>query len=522
MYKILETVLIVLLFCSSIIIFTYAFRSLFFIFTTRIFQEYSIIKNKPKEAEENNSIYSKENVIDTLYSDFFPFISILIASYNENIIIERLLSSLFKLSYNYDKFETIIIDDSDNETVDILKKWQKTLPNLKVFHRQNRAGWKGGALNLGLNNLNKISKIVLVVDADNVLEEDTLEKIAKYAREIKEKEYSTYVVQGYPKSLNMYHKKVSFSITQSNKNGSKIDNIVYNKDNWVSRGISFRLHQRNTIEFAAKEKLMLPLQITGSLFAISTSILKSIRFSEDICEDWDLTLDIYLSKVIFNPLISLENNSSNFNKMRKINYYKINSNSSTSNINNNNINKKERIQKIILFKPELVSYTEITNNIIPYFRQRIRVSEGHTRGFRKKIIKILENERLGLLSKIELFFIGFRYAKYIPLMFLVISDFFLLLIYQSFDNILTNDILKMSIGLQCISLIIYIFHNFFSLKINGKTNRKEFTFKDVFYLLLLNICAIPAFVIGSFLGFFRSKGNFYRTKRNEKNKKNIL
>jgi cellulose synthase/poly-beta-1,6-N-acetylglucosamine synthase-like glycosyltransferase len=504
----------VLLFCSSIIIFTYAFRSLFFIFTTRIFQENSIIKNKQKEAEENKSIYSKENVIDTLYSDFFPFISILIASYNENIVIERLLSSLSKLSYNYDKFETIIIDDSDNESVDILKKWQKTLPNLKVFHRQNRAGWKGGALNLGLNNLNKNSKIVLVVDADNVLEEDILEKIAKYFREIKEKEYSTYVVQGYPKSLNMSNKKTSFSITQSNKNGSNIDNIIYNKNNWVSRGISLRLYQRNTIEFAAKEKLMLPLQITGSLFAVSTNILKSIRFSEDICEDWDLTLDIYLSKVRSNPLISVENNSNNFNKIRKINYYKINSNNSNSKTNNN-INKKERIQKIILFKPELVSYTEITNNIIPYFRQRIRVSEGHTRGFRKKIIKILENERLPLLSKIELFFIGFRYAKYIPLVFLVISDFFLLLIYQSIDNILTNDILKMSIGIQCISLIIYSIHNFFSLKINDKIIRKEFTFKDVFYLLLLNICTMPAFVIGSFLGFIRSKGNFYRTKRNE-------
>jgi cellulose synthase/poly-beta-1,6-N-acetylglucosamine synthase-like glycosyltransferase len=515
LYKILETVLIVLLFCSSIIIFTYAFRSLFFIFTTKIFRENSIIKNKPKEAEENKSIYSKENFIDTLYSDFFPFISILIAAYNENVIIERLLSSLSKLSYKYDKFETIIIDDSDNEeTVDILKKWQKILPNLKVFHRQNRAGWKGGALNFGLNNLNKVSKIVLVVDADNVLEEDTLEKIAKYVREIKEKEYSPYVLQGYPKSLTMHNKKTSFSITQSKKDGSKIDSIVYNKDNWVSRGISFRLYQRNTIEFAAKEKLMLPLQITGSLFAVSTSILRSIRFSEDICEDWNLTLDIYLSKVIFNPLISVENSASNFNKIRKINYYKINSNSSNSKINNN-INKKERIQKIILFKPELVSYTEITNNIIPYFRQRIRVSEGHTRGFRKKIIKILENERLSFLSKIELFFIGFRYVKYIPLMFLIISDFFFLLIYQSIDNIITNDILKMSIGLQCISLIIYIFHSFFSLKINVKTNRKEFTFKDVFYLLLLNICTIPAFVIGSFLGFIRSKGNFYRTKRNE-------
>ena len=52
-----------------------------------------------------------------------------------------------------------------------------------------------------------------------------------------------------------------------------------------------------------------------------------------------------------------------------------------------------------------------------------------------------------------------------------------------------------------------------SLKINYKTVTKEFTSKDMVYLLLLNICTISVFVIGSFLGFIRSKGNFYHTKK---------
>ena len=153
--------------------------------------------------------------------------------------------------------------------------------------------------------------------------------------------------------------------------------------------------------------------------------------------------------------------------------------------------------------------------MLPYFRQRIRVSEGHTRGFRKKIIKIVENERLSLLSKIELFFIGLRYTKYIAIMFLIIINFFLILFYPRIDNILINDIFKVSIGLQCLSVIIFITYISLSLKINHKTIIKEFTFKDIFYLLLLNICTLPAFVIGSSLGFIRSKGSFYRTVRNE-------
>ena len=97
---------------------------------------------------------------------------------------------------------------------------------------------------------------------------------------------------------------------------------------------------------------------------------------------------------------------------------------------------------------------------------------------------------------------------------MVIIDFFLLF-DQGINSILTNDFLKISFGIQGLSLIIYIIYNMLSLKINYKTVTKEFTSKDMVYLLLLNICTIPVFVIGSFLGFIRSKGNFYRTKRNE-------
>ena len=132
----------------------------------------------------------------------------------------------------------------------------------------------------------------------------------------------------------------------------------------------------------------------------------------------------------------------------------------------------------------------------------------------KKIIKIVKNKRLTFFYKLELFFLGLKYAKYIFIIFLVIIDFFLLL-DEGINGILTNDIFKISFGIQGISLIIYIIYNMLSLKINYKTVTKEFTSKDMIYLLLLNICTIPAIVIGSFLGFIRSKGNFYRTKRNE-------
>ncbi|HYY70769.1 MAG TPA: hypothetical protein VE595_00025, partial [Nitrososphaeraceae archaeon] len=303
-------------------------------------------------------------------------------------------------------------------------------------------------------------------------------------------------------------KSLPSSIIQSNENGVNKDKTNYdnNNNNWVSKGISFRLYQRNLVEFIAKEKLNLPLQITGSLFAVRTIVLKSLRFSHDICEDWDLTLAIYLSEVTNNLLVSVENNFTDYKKFEKINDDKIN--------NNGNKTKNNEIQKIISFEPTLVSYSEITNKLSSYFRQRMRVSEGHTREFRKRIIKIIENEKLTFLSKTELFFVGLRYAKYIPIMLLVIIDL-ILLIDQGINSILINDFLKISIGIQGLSLIIYILYNILSLKIKYKFLMRDFDFKDIIYLLLLNICTMPAFVVGSFLGFIRPKGNFYRTKRNE-------
>jgi hypothetical protein len=42
------------------------------------------------------------------------------------------------------------------------------LQNLKVIHRDNRAGWKGGALNVALQAIDKRASNVLIVDADNI------------------------------------------------------------------------------------------------------------------------------------------------------------------------------------------------------------------------------------------------------------------------------------------------------------------------------------------------------------------
>jgi glycosyltransferase involved in cell wall biosynthesis len=112
--------------------------------------------------------YNEHKVIERLLE------SCVVLTYNaKRFDIERLLESCVVLTYNAKRFEIIVIDDSSDGTFAILSSWKKRIPNLKVIHRSTRNGWKGGALNAGLNNINQKSQYTLVIDADNVLVPNT-------------------------------------------------------------------------------------------------------------------------------------------------------------------------------------------------------------------------------------------------------------------------------------------------------------------------------------------------------------
>jgi cellulose synthase/poly-beta-1,6-N-acetylglucosamine synthase-like glycosyltransferase/HEAT repeat protein len=124
-------------------------------------------------------------------------ISILVPAYNEEVVIADSLRSL--LSLKYPRYEVIVINDgSKDRTLDVLIKEfslvrvhiaynrrlpteplknfyvNPTIPNLIVVDKEN--GGKDDALNVGIN----VSHYPLVcsVDADTILEEDALLKVA--------------------------------------------------------------------------------------------------------------------------------------------------------------------------------------------------------------------------------------------------------------------------------------------------------------------------------------------------------
>ena len=434
---------------------------------------------------------------DQWTNEEYPFISILVATYNESLVIERLLKSFADLSYPTDRFEIIIVDDSTDDTYQKIQTMLSQLQNLKVIRRDNRAGWKGGALNVALDIMDKRTSKVMVVDADNILLVDTLERfVSRFLEEqyfYQEKGVSVLAIQGFP-------------ISTSDPESDNEQGINEKLGNWIARAIDFRLSQRNIIEFTAKDCLNLPVQITGSLFMIRADVIKSVKFSNDLCEDWDLTVDLYCSQP--SPLVS-----STIDVMSPDNNTEQICNHSSANIipNPHAVSFRPKI----IFDQHLVSYCEASNDLTAYFRQRMRVSEGHTRGLRRKIRDIAESKMLSLVDKVELFLNGLQYAKFIFVLGIGIINMILLLMFLtgSYNN--SQQLINMfgiSFLLQAVNIATALTRLIWAAKICRPVRRYEN--KDVLNLLMLYMITTPAFVIGSLRGLFQDKGTFYKTRRN--------
>jgi cellulose synthase/poly-beta-1,6-N-acetylglucosamine synthase-like glycosyltransferase len=174
----------------------YSIRSIIFLYSVRRPRANKSLHNMPKvgaimrsTSDKAASLHEQGIIADCCWdigtvnrasnqwtNEEYPFISILVATHNESLIIERLLKSFAALSYPTDRFEIIIVDDSTDDTYQKIQTMLSDLQNLKVIRRHNRAGWKGGALNIALDIMDKRASNVLVLDADNILLADTLER----------------------------------------------------------------------------------------------------------------------------------------------------------------------------------------------------------------------------------------------------------------------------------------------------------------------------------------------------------
>lgn len=98
----------------------------------------------------------------------FPFVTIQLPLYNEKYVVERLLNSIAEIEWPKELLEIQVLDDSTDETTDIIKNKlsEKTFDAFDIKHirRKNRKGYKAGALQEGLKEAK--GEYVAIFDAD--------------------------------------------------------------------------------------------------------------------------------------------------------------------------------------------------------------------------------------------------------------------------------------------------------------------------------------------------------------------
>ena len=109
-------------------------------------------------------------------------VTIQLPLYNELYVLERLIDTICKIDYPKDKFEIQVLDDSNDETVNIAARVveEKRKEGFDISHirRENREGFKAGALKEGL----KIAKgeYIAIFDADFIPKKDFLKKTLSF------------------------------------------------------------------------------------------------------------------------------------------------------------------------------------------------------------------------------------------------------------------------------------------------------------------------------------------------------
>jgi cellulose synthase/poly-beta-1,6-N-acetylglucosamine synthase-like glycosyltransferase len=100
-----------------------------------------------------------------------PTVLVQVASYNEPPeIVEACLESTLRIDYPRDKFLVQLVDDStDPRTIERLRAFCAD-KSVDFQHRENRRGFKGGALNDGLRAAGPRYEYVAIVDSDYLVE----------------------------------------------------------------------------------------------------------------------------------------------------------------------------------------------------------------------------------------------------------------------------------------------------------------------------------------------------------------
>ena len=200
----------------------------------------------------------------------FPFVSILIAAYNEKFVIAKTLDALMALEYPTTSLQVIVADDSTDETGGIIDQrvgqLRETGVEAVVSRRSSRNGFKSGALNEAARLIK--GEYVLLLDADSIVTPEVLSR-------------GLATFEDHP-GLAF----VSFRVGHYNREQSII-----------TRLFALSLDLGDTLNKMGAYSINSPFSFQGGFTLISTETLRDVGYwsSESIVDDADLSCKVYAS-----------------------------------------------------------------------------------------------------------------------------------------------------------------------------------------------------------------------------------
>ncbi|MCF6158320.1 MAG: glycosyltransferase [wastewater metagenome] len=145
---------------------------------------YLFLRTVKRESLRNSEFLAKFWLTN---SDTLPKVTTQLPIYNEKNVAERLINAVINIQYPKELHEIQVLDDSHDETRDIVvalvKKYKDLGYNVKHITREKRTGFKAGALNTGLEIAE--GEFLAIFDADFLPDEDFLYKTIPFFYETK-------------------------------------------------------------------------------------------------------------------------------------------------------------------------------------------------------------------------------------------------------------------------------------------------------------------------------------------------